>query len=108
MQPRHLVPSRFTAFASLFLVLLASGCGQTPEGNHEEGQRWYLMHNCQSCHGPQGNDGRAVAIAPLDLSYTAFVRRLRTKESPIMPYYPEDKISDQDAADIHTFLKGTR
>jgi cytochrome c553 len=97
--------SRIAVLAGVCITILAiSGCG-TPEGNSEDGRRWYVMHNCNSCHGLHGNDGKALNIAGLSMSYNGFVKRLRTTGSPIMPYYPESKISDQDAADIYAYLK---
>lgn len=88
-----------TLISALFL-----GCGG-PDGNVEDGKRWYLMHNCNSCHGLKGNDGRAVEIADLDMRFGSFVRKLRTTDAPIMPYFPESKISKEDAADIYAYLK---
>ncbi len=63
------------------------------------------MNNCYSCHGIHGNDGRAVHIAGLKMSFGSFVRKLRTTGAPVMPHFPETKISEQDAADIYAYLK---
>ncbi len=94
---------------SVCITLLATsiflfGC-TSPEGNVADGQRWYRMHNCYACHGDKGNDGGGPKIAGLNMGYRSFVHRLRNAETPIMPIYPQDKISDQDAADILAFLK---
>lgn len=93
----------FLALA-LFVSLILYGCG-APAGNSEDGKRWYTMHNCSSCHGLHGNDGRAVDIAGVDMRFGSFVRTLRRTDAPIMPHYPESKISSQDAADIYAYLK---
>ncbi len=46
----------------LFLCLFFfSGCS-APPGNPEDGKRWYMMHNCYSCHGLHGDDGRAPRL----------------------------------------------
>lgn len=66
------------------------------------------MNNCSGCHGAHGNDGRAVDIANLDMSFGSFVKKLRTTDAPIMPPFPESKISEQDAADIYAFLKSVK
>jgi mono/diheme cytochrome c family protein len=84
--------------------LIFNGCAP-PSGNPEAGKKWYSMHNCGSCHGPQGYNGRATSIAGLDMGFRSFVRRLRRTDAPIMPYFPESKISKQDAADIYVYLK---
>ncbi len=63
------------------------------------------MNNCSACHGPHGNDGRAPNIAGLKMGFTSFIRKLRTEDAPIMPYFPESKVSKQDAADIYAYLQ---
>lgn len=95
--------SRFFLFSLLGLALV--GCSEAPEGNPTDGKRWYVMHNCNACHGETGDDGDAIGIKNLDMSFGSFVRKLRVDDAPIMPYFPEDKLSDEDAADIYAFLK---
>lgn len=85
-------------------VLFICGCG-APEGNVADGKRWYLKNNCNSCHGEHGNDGRAVDISNIDMRFGSFLRKLRKTDAPIMPPFPENKLSDQDAADIYAYLK---
>lgn len=92
----------------LFLsFLIFAGCG-APAGDPEAGKKWYTMHNCWSCHGPNGNDGRAPMIAGLDMRFGSFVRKLRKTDAPIMPAFPESKISEQDAADIYAYLQSLK
>ena len=85
-------------------TLILSGCS-TPMGNPEDGKRWYSMHNCFACHGPNGNDGKAPVVNNLEMSYWKFERIIRDAGSPIMPKYPEEKISAQDVADLYALLK---
>lgn len=93
------------AIASLLLfALLLLGSCSGPPGNPEDGKRWYMMNNCYSCHGIHGNDGRAVNIASLKMGFGRFVRKLRKTGAPIMPPFPETKVSKQDAADIYAYL----
>ncbi len=84
--------------------LIVSGCS-APTGNPDDGKRWYSMHNCFACHGPNGNDGKAPVVNNLEMSYWRFEKIIRDAGSPIMPKYPEEKISDQDVADLYAFLK---
>ena len=87
------------------LLLPISACS-SPEGNVADGQRWYRMHTCNACHGEDGNGRRGgPAVAGLDMGYRSFVHRLRNPQTAIMPAYGEEKINDQDAADILAFLK---
>ena len=101
--------SRSTPIFLIILLFLASfalltGCS-SPEGNVVDGKRWYKMHNCFGCHGENGNDGRGPDIAGLKMGFGDFTRRLRKTETAIMPAFNEEKINDQDAADILAFLK---
>lgn len=92
---------------SMLLVLAAlfiSACS-APMGNPEDGKRWYSMHNCFACHGAAGNDGKAPVVSDLEMSFWRFKGKIRNAGSPIMPKYPEKKISDQDVADLYAFLK---
>jgi len=102
---------KYLRYASAIIVLAISlalyGCG-APAGTPEDGKRWYTMHNCSSCHGLHGNDGRAVDIAGIDIMFSSFVRTLRRTDAPIMPHFSESKISKQDAADMYAYLKSVK
>lgn len=88
------------------LALMLSACS-TPEGDAAKGERWYRMHNCFACHGDLGNDGKAPNLKDPDLGYRAFISAVRDAGSPIMPKYSEEKIPDQDVADIYAWLHGS-
>lgn len=91
--------------ALLLFFFTLSACGVSPAGNPENGQKWYKMNNCNACHGEKGNGGRGPNIAGIDMGFGSFVKKLRKKDAPIMPPFPETKISEQDAADMYAFLK---
>ncbi|MEE4167078.1 MAG: cytochrome c [Desulfocapsaceae bacterium] len=91
------------------LIVLAGtaivlGACTTPKGNVDNGKRWYMMNNCYSCHGLHGNDGKAPHIDADDLSFRRFLAIIRDAKSPIMPKFPEEKVSRQDAADMYAWL----
>ncbi len=92
-------------FATLLLACLLIACSSPLVGVPENGKRWYFMHNCYACHGKNANNGKAPKIAGLHMNYSNFNRRLRNAKSAIMPEYPDNKISDQDVADILSWLK---
>ncbi len=96
--------SRLLLFSLTGLSLILIGCSGAPEGDSADGKRWYVMNNCAACHGDNGDDGDAIAIKNLDMSFGSFVRKLRTDDAPIMPHFPEEKVSKEDAADIYTYL----
>lgn len=98
--------TKIAGIISLFFIFPAIVACSSPSGNPQSGKKWYTMQNCGSCHGPNGNDGQAVNIAGVDMGFSSFVRKLRKTDAPIMPPFPETKISEQDAADIYAFLQG--
>jgi mono/diheme cytochrome c family protein len=99
---------RFSLPAFFVCSLLALAACGTPPGNPEDGKKWFMMHNCSSCHGLNGDGGRAPKIAGLDMGFDSFLRKLRTTDAPIMPPFPESKLSKQDAADIYAYLKSNK
>ncbi len=104
----QLSPSRLL-FAGLYLLIAFMLCScSAPDGDVANGKKWFLMNNCYSCHGEHGNDGRAVDISGIDMSFRSFVRKLRTTDAPVMPPFPESKVSSQDAADIYAYLKSIK
>lgn len=84
--------------------MLLTAC-TAPDGNVDEGKRWFAMHNCSACHGDNGNNGRAAQISATDMSFGSFVKYLRNPDSPSMPKFTEEKVSEEDAADIYAWLK---
>lgn len=76
-----------------------------PEGNPDDGERWFRMNRCNGCHGEKGTGGKGPVIAGLKLSYRQFHRKLRKRHSPIMPVFEASLLSDKDAADIYLWLQ---
>lgn len=108
MKPLIPAPQRLFALALAPLLMTTLLACSTPDGDATEGKRWYEMNNCSSCHGPNGNDGRSPDIANIDMSFRSFLKKLRTMDAPIMPGFPEEKLSKADAADIYIFLKSVK
>lgn len=93
----------FYAMMICLIVGLLSACS-APDGNVEDGKRWYTMHNCDSCHGLHGNDGRSPDITNLNWSFRKFVKRLRKAGDMTMPEYTEADLPQEDAADIFAYI----
>lgn len=95
-------------FLSSFLIL--SSCTKMPEGNPENGERWFRMNRCNGCHGENGSGGKGIGekgptIAGLGLSYREFLHKLREPNSAVMPTFNEQVVTDTDAADMYMWLK---
>ncbi len=88
----------------LIAVILALAACSAPKGNADDGKRWYMMNNCYGCHGLHGSDGKAPVINTEKLSFRRFLATIRDADSPIMPRYPEKKVTRQDAADMYSWL----
>lgn len=99
---RHII-NQTLLFGILGCLPILATCS-SPQGNVEDGKRWYMMHNCSACHGQNGHDGRAPGIKELSMGFGSFVRKLRRTDTSIMPAFPESKLSEKDAADIYAFL----
>lgn len=90
----------FLAFFSLFLAACT-----TPKGDPASGKRWYMMNNCFACHGLDGNDGKGPEIRGKGTSFRSFLSTIRNANSPIMPKFPETKITKQEVADMYAWLE---
>ncbi|MDW7772079.1 MAG: cytochrome c [Desulfobulbaceae bacterium] len=84
--------------------LLSAGCSRVPEGNVEDGERWYKLHRCNGCHGEDGTGGRGPVLAGTPLSFNRFLHKVRSPDSAIMPAYGNDRLPDKDAGEIYLWL----
>lgn len=84
--------------------LLLPACSGMPQGNPDDGERWYRLNRCDGCHGEDGTGGRGPVLAPIDLSFNRFVRKIRSPDSTVMPAYDAEQLPDDDAADIYLWL----
>jgi mono/diheme cytochrome c family protein len=74
-------------------------------GNPENGQRLFVKDTCYFCHGYAGQGSRDGArIAATAMSAQAFIRYLR-RPFGAMPAFTAKVVTDQDAMDIHAYLK---
>lgn len=89
-------------------VLPARSQDQAPAGNAENGKRLYLADGCFSCHGRVGQGGQYYGPTPVlaqsELPFEAFRQQLRDPANN-MPAYAEAVLSEQEAADIYTYLQ---
>jgi ubiquinol-cytochrome c reductase cytochrome c subunit len=71
----------------------------------ENGKQAYLRSGCWGCHGTVGQGGAAgPRLAPGPLPPEAFAAIVRTSNRA-MPPYRESVLSDQDLADIYSYMQ---
>ena len=85
--------------------LFLFSCTAAPEGNSSDGKRWFAMQHCDSCHGEDGQGGKAPRIQQTELSYRELLSKVRKPKSAIMPSFPAERLSDKEVADIFSYLQ---
>jgi mono/diheme cytochrome c family protein len=102
---KHLI--RIVLVAALFQAAFASAADpNAPAGSVERGKKLFIKHTCFSCHGTVGQGGERSAgpkLAPNPFPYAAFAMQVRQPRG-VMPRYPAQFISDQDLADIYSYV----
>ena len=98
----------FAATALSFDLPRAVADDEVKTGDPVKGKRIYLAVGCFECHGRAGQGGRfnypAPALAQIELPAESFIAFLRAAPND-MPAFSADVLSDQDAADIHAYLR---
>jgi mono/diheme cytochrome c family protein len=92
-----------------FLILFAIASAlvaQTPAapaGNAQNGKKIFASYGCYQCHGFAGQGGAGARIAPKPIAYANFSKYVRQPTGE-MPPYTAKVVTDQELADIYTFL----
>jgi mono/diheme cytochrome c family protein len=82
----------------------ASDAAPPPKGDAENGKKIYTSYGCYQCHNPAAHGGGAgPRLAPRPLPFAAFVKYVREPTNQ-MPPYTAKVVTDQDLADIYSFL----
>ena len=74
------------------------------EDDDLSGEWLYISRGCLGCHGASGRGGVGPALAATPLPLNAFVGQLRHPRD-IMPAFPEEIVSDEEAEEIHEYLQ---
>lgn len=90
----------------LLLVLFGQAQAQAPRGNVENGKVLFAKIGCYQCHGREGQGSNATGprLNQNPITYTRFLSYIR-KPSGEMPPYTAKVVTDQQAADIFSFLQ---
>jgi mono/diheme cytochrome c family protein len=92
-------------FVFLKSVAPAPTASESLPGSADNGKKLFVVYGCYECHGRQGaGASTGPRIGATALSQGAVIRYVR---APIgqMPPYTAKVVSDQDLADIYSFLK---
>ncbi len=93
--------------ATLVLAAAAAFAQDTaPRGSAAHGRQLFVDLGCYFCHGTVGEGGERGAgpkIYPPAFPWPAFIHQLRTPRRD-MPPYVEKWVSNQDVADIYSYL----
>lgn len=73
-------------------------------GDPAHGQELYFANGCNVCHGDTGQGGIGPTIAQTGFTLEQEIVQYRTPRG-VMPPFAEDKVSDQDVADIWSWLQ---
>jgi mono/diheme cytochrome c family protein len=73
-------------------------------GDAAHGQELFFANGCNACHGDNGEGLIGPTIAQTGLTLSQVVGQYRTPRG-IMPAIDADRLSDQDVADIVTWLQ---
>ena len=73
-------------------------------GDAAHGQELFFANGCNVCHGDTGEGLIGPTIAQTGLTLSQVVGQYRTPRG-IMPAFDADRVSDQDIADIVTWLQ---
>ena len=99
------------ALLALLIAFGQAGLASTanaadPVGTPETGKKLFMQNNCYTCHGTLGQGGERGAgpkLAPNPFPFVAFEMQLRQPRG-VMPRYPEKFVSNQDLADIYSYI----
>jgi len=110
---RHALSSGVFFVTGLFVIGIPA-FAQTPAPpqatspqpvNAEKGQQLFMKYGCYECHGREGQGsttGPRLGPNPMPLAgFTKYIRQPKLQ----MPPYTAKVLSDEDAADIHAFLR---
>ncbi len=93
-------------FSIVCLTLLAASgaLAQDRDDDEDSGERLYISRGCMGCHGASGRGGVGPALAGTPLPIDAFLGQIRHPRD-IMPAFPEEVVSEEDAEEIHEYLQ---
>ena len=96
-----------------WLLVLFAGSAfaqDAPSGDVQRGHDAFLKYQCYTCHGTVGQGGErgtGPKLAPNLFPWAGFEFQVRTPRQD-MPAYRKQHVSDQDLADIYSYLRSVK
>jgi mono/diheme cytochrome c family protein len=93
-------------FSTAMLGQQAAGPSAELKGDASRGKDYFMKYTCYGCHGfsAQNGPGRN-RLNPMTFTMTGFIGAVRAPGNNQMPTYSAKVISDQQLADIWTYVK---
>ncbi|HET7290252.1 MAG TPA: cytochrome c, partial [Thermodesulfobacteriota bacterium] len=88
----------------LLLLLVTLAFPSRADEAKEIGGTLFISKGCMGCHGVSGRGGVGPALAHTALTFDAFIGQIRHPRN-IMPAFPAQAVSDENAREIYVFLK---
>ena len=108
MKHSSMIIAAVTIAAGLCTALVAQQPAASSElkGDTAKGKQYFLAYTCYGCHGfsAQNGPGRN-RLNPMTMSQSGFIGLVRKPTINQMPSYSAKVITDQQLADIWTYLK---
>ena len=82
----------------------ASKSNSTSSNGAENGKQLFASAGCAGCHGPAAKGGVGPQLAPPPLPLPEFLKFVRNPSGTMIPF-SKDQISDDQLADIYSFLQ---
>jgi len=89
---------------SFLLLLVSLAPYSRADEDSDNGSTLFISKGCMGCHGVSGRGGVGPALAHTALPFEAFITQLRHPRD-IMPAFPGQAVSDDDAHQIYAYLK---
>ena len=86
----------------------ASKPAEAPRGNAANGKKIYMNYGCYECHGTEAHGVTpGPQLGPDPSPFNVFLAYLRHPDGE-MPPYTDKVVSDQEVADIYSFVKSVQ
>ena len=95
----------FVAPMMAVAALAVTAYAQQPQGDAKKGSKLFVDYSCYACHGFSAQNGPGKRLVPMKIATAVFTAYVRSPGTNQMPSYSAKVLSDQQLADIWTYVK---